>query len=235
MGRIDTPANLRLADAVAASAAFPGGFAPMVLSDLDFPCGKGRIAKLLDGGAYDNLGLQPLDNLNDRTQPDELRDACLVAINAGGVFQTGAYGHIPLVRDLMRANSLLYRQTNSLRMRVMVERFQAWEQTAPADKPSWGRRGVLFGLATTLDDGAAEQWRRKNPEWPGKDTEKAQDAERRRLALTKTSFDEFPVELCHDLMRRGWWLAGATLSEYHPELVPKLPTWSEPRLARSRP
>jgi NTE family protein len=229
MGRIETPADFRLANAVAASAAFPGGLAPLVLDDLDFPCANGRTAKLLDGGAYDNLGLQPLDNLNDKDRPEELRSACLVALNSGGVFRTGTYGRIPLVRDLMRTNSLLYRQTIALRMRTMVERFQAWEQTPEgAAKPRWARRGVLFGLATTLDEGLAKEWRAQNPEWPGKETPPEQDAERRRLALTKTSFELFPFELCSALMRRGWWLAGATLSAYHPELLGELPTWSPP-------
>ena len=221
MGRIDTPPELRLADAVAASAAFPGGFAPVVLDGLRFPCADGRVAKLLDGGAYDNMGLEPLDRLNELAEPD-LRDACLVALNAGGVFRTGAYGRIPLVRDLMRANSLLYRQSTALRMRAMVERFQAWERTPPGgERPRGARRGVLFGLATTLDQGLAQGWRAQNPE--------QSDGDRRRLALTKTSFDEFDFALCRDLMYRGWWLAGATLSQYHRDLLPpELPGWREP-------
>jgi NTE family protein len=200
----------------------------LVLSDLDFPCGNGRTAKLLDGGAYDNLGLQPLDNLNDEARPEELRGACLVALNAGGVFRTGTYGRVPLVRDLMRTNSLLYRQTIALRMRTMVERFQAWEQAPDGAKPPWARRGVLFGLATTLDEGLAKEWRAQNPEWPGKETQEEQDAERRRLALTKTSFELFPFELCSALIRRGWWLAGATISTYHRELLDELPAWTPP-------
>jgi hypothetical protein len=46
------------------------------------------------------------------------------------------------------------------------------------------------------------------------------------LALVKTSLDEFPRELCEQLVYRGWWLAGATLSRYHRELLPaELPAW----------
>jgi NTE family protein len=221
MGRIDSPADFRLATAVAASAAFPGGFAPVVLRGLDFPCADGRVAKLLDGGAYDNMGLEPLDNLSDRDGREDLRDACLVALNAGGVFRTGAYGRLPLVRDLMRANSLLYRQTTALRMRAMVERFRLWERTPPgAERPPGACRGVLFALATTFDTELAAAWRAKNRE--------QSDDERRRLALTKTSFDEFPVQLCRDLIYRGWWLAGAALSQYHPDLLGGLPEWQEP-------
>jgi NTE family protein len=61
---------------------------------------------------------------------DDLPDVCLLALNAGGVFHTGAYGGIPIVRDLQLANGLLYRQTTALRMRTMVERLKAFE-------PAW--------------------------------------------------------------------------------------------------
>jgi NTE family protein len=210
--RITAGSGLRLADAVAASAAFPGAFPPVVLRRFDFPCSNRRTAKLLDGGAYDNMGLEPLDDLNRRNRPEHLRDACLVALNAGGVFRTGRYGRIPLVRDLQRANSLLYRQSVVLRARTMVERFQAWEQSPSEEKPPWARRGVLFGLATTMKEGHAAEWRERRPE-PSKDF--IAD-----LARTETSFNRFSPELCERLLYRGWWLAGATLSQYHPDVLP---------------
>jgi NTE family protein len=69
-------AGLQLADAMAVSAAFPGGFGPLVLDasrrswtkrEWDRPTGTERsvvppFAKLhlYDGGVYDNLGLEPL-------------------------------------------------------------------------------------------------------------------------------------------------------------------------------
>ena len=204
--------GLRLAQAVAASAAFPGAFAAVDLGRFTFPCSKGRTASLLDGGAYDNMGLEPVDDLNHRDHPEELRDACLVVMNAGGVFQTGAYGRLPLVRDLQRTNSLLYRQSVVLRTRAMVERFQAWERAPDGERPPWARRGVLFGLATTMPAGTAEEWRERRPE-----PSKKFIAE---LANTETSFNRFPQHLCDRLLYRGWWLAGATLSQYHRELLP---------------
>ncbi len=200
--------GLRVADAVASSAAVPGAFAPFVVKGVSFPCARGRTAKLLDGGAYDNMGLEPLD---------DLPAVCVVALNAGGVFRTGAYGGIPIIRDLQRANGLLYRQTTALRMRSMVERFRATEDaTAKGEPPPpWGRLGVLFGLATRLD--ATPEWssgRPEHPEW------------RVELAEVHTSFAKFPVEVCERLVYRGWWLAGATLSRYHRSLLPQtLPSW----------
>ena len=145
--------GLRLADAVAASAAFPIGFNPMHLKDLELPCGNGRPVKLQDGGVYDNMGLEALDHL--------CHDELIVAINAGGLFYVRrGYGWIPLIRDFLRVNSILYRQSTALRRREMVERFKAWEiaHRGGTPPPPWARRGVLFGLTTSFDDGASSRF-----------------------------------------------------------------------------
>jgi NTE family protein len=55
--------RFRLARAVAASAAFPGGFAPLVLRGADLFAGSARAPRevlLTDGGVDDNLGVQAL-------------------------------------------------------------------------------------------------------------------------------------------------------------------------------
>ena len=82
VGQIPTAGTrLRLSTAVAASAAVPGPFPPLTPKGLpQFPCQQGRTIRLVDGGAYDNMGLEPVD---------DLRDAFLLAVNAGGVFVTG--------------------------------------------------------------------------------------------------------------------------------------------------
>lgn len=203
------PTRLRLSHAVAASAAVPGLLAPMVLDkSIAFPCRNGRTVRLVDGGAYDNSGTEAVD---------ELPDSLLVAVNAGGLFVTGTYGRIPLVRDLQLAQSLLYRQSTALRRRWMVDQFQAWEEAKAAGRPipEWGRRGVLFGLATTLDP--APVWAAANPRTPDP-----------KVAYVKTSFDQFPADLCADLVYAGWWFTGATLSKFHGEVLPDaLPTWTD--------
>jgi NTE family protein len=200
--------GIRVAQAAASSAAVPGAFAPFVVKGVDFPCARGRTAKLLDGGAYDNSGLEAVDGLPE---------ALLVAVNAGGLFRTGAWGGVPIVRDLQRANSLLYRQSTGLRRREMVERLEAWEKARKAGEPppEWGRQGVLFGLATTFD--APDEWSNTRPE---------HDEWRVQLAMYKTSFAKFPLEICERLLYRGWWLTGATLTAYHRAVLPRsLPDW----------
>ncbi|MGH2705797.1 MAG: patatin-like phospholipase family protein [Actinomycetota bacterium] len=215
MGRASTAGTgFRVAQAAAASAAVPGAFATLVVKGVDFPCANGRVAKLLDGGAYDNSGLEPVDDLGD---------TLLVAVNAGGLFRTGAYGGIPIIRDLQRSSTLLYRQSTGLRRREMVERFRAWEQAhkAGGPAPEWGRRGVLFGLATTFEGALSppDEWlegRPEHPEW------------RDQLANFKTSFARFPSQIANRLIYRGWWLTGATLSSFHREVLPAaLPMWRE--------
>ena len=213
--RITDGTSLRLADAVAASAAFPGAFAPLVLGDYDFPCKDGRVPRLLDGGAYDNLGLEAVDDLSSAV--DDQPQAFLVAINAGGLFHTGRFGGLPFFRNLVRVNSLLYRQSTTLRMREMVGRFQAFEQARSQGQPipDWGRFGVLFSLATTF--------KTPSPEWV--DGRPEHDELRLKLALVKTTFARFEEELCRQLIYRGWWLAGCSVATFHRDLIAELPRW----------
>lgn len=211
VGRASTAGTgLRVAQAVAASAAVPGAFAPFEVKGVSFPCSQGVAPKLLDGGAYDNMGLEPLD---------DLADVCLVAVNAGGVFRTGRYGGLPIVRDLQRANGLLYRQSTALRMRSMVERFKAWEEAeaAGSEPPPWARLGVLFGLATTIEP--TDEWADGRPEHPETRVE---------LVRVPTVFSRLDEGLCLRLIYRSWWLTGAVLSRYHRSLLPQaLPRWTD--------
>lgn len=228
IGQIPTPTSLRLATAVACSAAVPGLLAPLVLNRhremagaAPFPCRGNRDVRLVDGGAYDNMGLEPVD---------DIREGFLVALNAGGLFVTGAYGKVPVIRDLQLAQSMLYRQSTALRRRAMVERFRAFESVEnpatgiadPAELSPWARHGVLFGLSTTMSaDERTAVWRRANPREPDPD----------RVARVKTSFDRFDRQLCSDLVHAGWWLAGACIATYHPHLLPdpaNPPTWTQP-------
>jgi NTE family protein len=222
LGHLSTEGKgIRLAQAVAASASFPGAFAPVELDRFTFPCSNGRTAVLQDGGAYDNMGLEPVDDLNNPKVPADLRDACLVVANAGGVFRTGSFGGLPFLKNLQRVNSLLYRQSVVLRTRAMVDRFKAWEQAPDNAKPEWGRRGVLFSLATILPKEHATEWRGTRPEPP--------EQVLLDLAGTPTTFDEFRKQLCERLLYRGWWLTGATLSQYHRKLLPaELPSRPDP-------
>ncbi len=188
--------GLRLANAAAASAAVPGSFAPWTVKGIEFPCAA-QPPHLLDGGVYDNTGLEAFDS-------DRYRNVFLMTMNAGGLLRPGAYGRVPLVRDLARANSLLYRQSTALRTRTVVDRFRAGE-----------RQGVLVALATSFppeESDGLRAWRAAFAEersWDGRD-----------LALVPTVFDKLPAGLCRRLVYRGWWLMGAATAHYHPTMAP---------------
>jgi NTE family protein len=201
----------RLSIAAACSAGVPGFFTPYQ-PKATFPCQERGAPKLVDGGVYENTGTEPLDRL----KPEE---HCLVVLNAGGVFRTGGFGSLPLIRDLMRSEGLLYRQSTALRMRSLVERFQQWEKRGDQPAPATALRGVLFGLSTSL--AASPEWLEGRPE----QSPELKD----HLARLKTSFAKFTPEDCRQLIYRGWWLTGATLSLYHRDLLPaSLPTWNQP-------
>lgn len=210
--------GLRLGVAVAASAAVPGAFPPLLLSSTRFPCG-GAPPALLDGGVYDNTGTESVDG-------ERYRDVFLLVLNSGGLLRPGAYGGLPVVRDLARANSLLYRQSTALRTRLIVERFRRGSATPPeVPLPTGARRGALMALATDLPDtdtGRLHQWHAAFPEHR---THQARD-----LALVPTAFDRFDAPLCRLLIHRGWWLTGAALSAYHPHRLPDLTTLEAPPL-----
>ena len=217
--------GIRVAQAVAASAAVPGAFAPMKIDQTTFPCAGRGVPLLLDGGAYDNSGLEALDS-------DRYRDVCTIALNAGGVFVTGALGKFPLVRDLTRANSLLYRQSTSLRTRWMVERFKAWrEPPAGQAAPPDSRRGVLFGLASNIDDPVhnSPAFDAFVDAFPEHRTFRVDGVEK-DLAFVPTVFDQLAPDLVHALIYRGWWLTGATLAQHHPEFAPLSATVTAPSL-----
>jgi NTE family protein len=217
--------GLQVAQAVAASAAVPGAFAAMKVDQVEFPCAGRGVPHLLDGGAYDNSGLEALDS-------GRYHDVFTISLNAGGVFVTGGYGKVPFVRDLARANALLYRQSTSLRTRWMVDRFEAWHRT-PAGRPPARdtRRGVLFGLASmigTTERGTSE-FDAFTARFPEHRTFTKGGVEQ-DLSFVPTVFDRLEPSLVAALVYRGWWLTGASLAQHHPGFAPLPPDVTPPRL-----
>ena len=193
-----TGTGISLSTAVAASAAVPGAFAPLRLRGIHFPCPPVADPLLLDGGVYDNTGLTALDG-------DDYHDLFFVCLNAGGVFPMGRPLPIPIVGAVKRAEAVLYRQSTTLRTDWMVDRFKAYQRPGGATSPE-ARQGVLFALSTTID---SPGWGFPEQRMWGKED----------LAFVPTSFDRFDRELCRLLVHRGWWLTGATMAKYHPQVA----------------
>ncbi|HXQ44929.1 MAG TPA: patatin-like phospholipase family protein [Acidimicrobiales bacterium] len=197
--------TLKVADAVAASAAVPGVFAPVTFRGHRYPCDPGYPPQLVDGGVYDNLGIEPIVNL---------ASACLVVLNAGGVFRVGKFHGVPVVRNLARSSSVQYRQTTALRMKDLVDDYRAWEEATGkgTPPPATSRQGVVFGLGTTMKT-PAPAWTHDRPV----------DPDPGQLEDLPTSFGRFSPDDAGRLIERGWWLTGASLATYHPDLLPTLP------------
>ncbi len=210
--------GLTLAQAAAASAAVPGAFAAWPLPDnVRLPCAGDIAPTVLDGGVYDNTGLEVLDG-------DTHRDVFTITMNAGGLLKPGRYGGVPLVRDLARANALLYRQSTALRTRAMVDAFWRGKGIPLGNPlPKGARQGLLVALATDQPKertNPLERWMATHPErrkYHGED-----------LSFVPTVFDRLDEELCRALVYRGWWLVGAAMAEYFPQLAPDTSTLSPP-------
>ena len=140
IGMIRKP-EIRLADAVAASSAFPPILSPMKLdlsryqiektegADLHFPPYTKRAA-LTDGGVYDNIGLETIYK----------RCKTIFVSNAGGSVPDygGAFNFWST--QLQRIITIMNGQHDSLRIRQLIEAFKDEE-----------RNGAYWGLNSRLD------------------------------------------------------------------------------------
>lgn len=101
--------DVRLADVVAASSCFPGAFEPLqVPSDLDLPSAVGvEPVALMDGGIYDNQGIDALLLCIDRLQRAGQKVG-LIAISDTNQLQSGAF--LPPQTDKKRSRGPTVRQ-----------------------------------------------------------------------------------------------------------------------------
>jgi hypothetical protein len=151
------PGDLSLAQAVQASAAFPGGFPPSTLPTRDHkfkgapPASAGGPPEpptqmvLTDGGVYDNMGEQWARGFVERLKrcPDLKRTPPnqLVVVNASARIPWNPFRRrlIPLVGELMsllRVNDILYINTTNVRRQVIVDSFNPADPTKAAALPS---------------------------------------------------------------------------------------------------
>jgi NTE family protein len=136
---------VRMADAVAASSAFPPVFSPIILRtdpqswqephDPALPHLdelRSRIV-LADGGVYDNMGME---SLIDRV------DISLIS-DAGAPFEIDVSPPEDNIFQLGRVRDILIDQTRALRKRWLIEEFSA-------DPPR--KKGGYWGIGTRIDD-----------------------------------------------------------------------------------
>jgi len=140
VGRTYLP-SVSLAEAAAASSAFPPVLSPMQLdlSRCVFPAEQGadlqqspytRRAFLTDGGVYDNLGLETAWK----------RYRTLLVSDGGGKMQPEPAPHTDWPRHAIRVNDIIDNQVRSLRKRQLIA---ALETKTLHDGAYWGIRSSL--------------------------------------------------------------------------------------------
>lgn len=127
--------EIRLTDAMAASAAYPGLIGPLVLNTKKFSWFKFderqkqidtqprfKKLRLWDGGVYDNLGVETLFKIQDK---DEYQDDCnfLVVSDASNAIELQKYS-IWFWKRAYRLMAAAIDQVRSLRARALINHFE---------------------------------------------------------------------------------------------------------------
>lgn len=129
-----TPGNFPLANALAVSAAFPGGFGPLSLKTQRFqwkrrawdaPLGSEepvtighRVLHLYDGGVYDNLGLESVFDAGRGTS--KYSDHAIVVSDAGKPLSDGLTAGPLNPFRLIRVADIMSDQSHALRVRTFI-------------------------------------------------------------------------------------------------------------------
>ena len=211
--------GLRLATAVAASGAVPGYFPPLDVRHLGFPCNAGHPVELIDGGAYDNLALEPL--MRREREHDGLGSALIISLDAGAILDRGprrGMGRLPMAGSLWRAMAMMHRQASSVRIRSLFE-----QQNTPG-----GRQCASFNLNSAFSENELDaDQKQRLTSWRDLNQEHT-ERERAYLASIPTTFSKLGKNTALALVQRGWWLCGATLSVHHPHILTHPPKWVDP-------
>ena len=262
--------TIRVADALAASAALPGALSAQRMRTPHDVYPKENRPYLVDGAVYDNLGLEAFGQIYERP--------LMVVLDAGAELRAGIMGKRSILRTVKRSSSVVQNQVTSLRKRWLIEGFRAWEdweehepdayraytgdqlaanaaikeyvkrrrkkelrpdEVAPPMPPRNAKRGVTFGLDTSMDpkDGDIESTTSRHqryqpdgmttesPPWHA-DPDAA--AFRTRCASVPMSAGKFDPVIAADLIYRGWWLTRESMRTFHPDALQAAPpAWNE--------
>lgn len=210
------PADLALGTAVAASAALPFVFAPV-----SFPTeglglkGAPAVLALVDGGVYDNLGLEWFQGWDESRRPPEAvaADFLIVANASGPLLPVAApFGG---VRALWREKDVQYAQTLNVRIRWYVEWLLEREDKI---------KGIYLGI---LRDPRAGVDRDKKPIDPAFYDGALPTTFVEPLGRLRTDLDRFHEEEAALLSYHGYWSLHARLRTFFPNYAVTAPAWRE--------
>lgn len=220
--------SVSVAEAVAASSAFPPGFAGLRLplpsdqrltrvdpwGDLQPPPVKRvelrdrdkRPAILTDGGVYDNLGLEPIWS----------RSHTVLVSDAGKPFESMPSVRQALVPRLRRAAEIGAEQAGAVRKRWLIERLSRSQQLgAPGPPPTAVKAAqdpstLWYGAVWTIDTRLID--------YPVRSVAGYGEEVRQLFAAIRTDLNAFTRDEIKCLENQGYALADAALQSYAPAL-----------------
>jgi NTE family protein len=210
-----TPAGVPLGTALAASAAFPFTFTVVQLPTqrLRLPKSPPPLVTLVDGGVYDNLGLEWFQG-GGSGRPEETKAAgFILVINASGVLSRPS-GNLGAGRALLRDINVQYSQTLNVRVRWFVNQLLS----APGSGAYVGinrdpRRYTLADNVTPISpefyDGALPS------------------SLAQRMPRLRTDLDRFTQDETTLLAYHGYWSLHARLATFRRDLAVERPQWRE--------
>jgi NTE family protein len=204
--------DVLVADAIAASSAFPIAFPPLVLKfepgtfqggALEGKPGYETMSRrvvLTDGGVYDNLGLEPVWKSH----------VAVLCSDGGKPFGADAAPAQGLPGRLLRVQDIIGNQAIAIRKRWLVASFE---------KKVY--RGTYWGIGTEI-----EGYKTRGP---GYGETVLGGLVLDRLRAVRTDFNTFSEAEQLILMNHGWTLADAALRTYMPDALPNpVPAGSVP-------
>jgi predicted acylesterase/phospholipase RssA len=204
-----TPASVTLGAAVAASAAFPPSLTVVYLKtkQLSLPRAAPKIISLVDGGVYDNLGLEWFQGWTTGAQRPAAatKPEIVIVANASGTFEHKDRRFRPagaFKRDL----AIQYQQSLNLRIR--------WNHQTLADAGG----GVYMAIKSDP----------RSEDLPAGRQAGALPSELLPpLAALRTDLDRFSREEADLLSYHAYWTLHARLATYAPSLAIAAPSWTE--------
>ncbi len=209
------PPPLALGFAVAASAAFPGVFSPLELrsNGLGLKRPPERL-ELVDGGVYDNMGIEWFQGWRPELRPEgAVEPDLLIVCNA-----SGSLGRVDArfggLRALAREHKIQYAQMLNVRIRWFVQ-----------DLLKERRRGLYLGIVgdprrfkladdTTPIDPALYDGALPSVFVPA-------------LARMRTDLNRFTASEADLLSYHGYWSTHARFGSFHPAFAVPAPAWRD--------
>ena len=212
-GYAPAPAELDLGTALGASAAVPMIFAPVNLKTdglgLNDPP---PVLSLVDGGVYDNLGLEWFQGWSSG-RPAQARAAdFLIVVDASGLLEARPRRYRG-IRAINREREVQYFQTRAARIRWQIDRMLTGTDRGAFLVTKADPREYRMPDGSPIDPFLA---RGSLPVGFG-----------RALAGLRTDLDRFTGEESGLLAYHGYWSIHTRLASLHPQLAVSQPQWTE--------